>query len=75
MPMVLIGTLGLVALALSTVFPSGFEPYFDVPFDPAAWINRAEGWLRDNYRAEARAISSELRGLIRAVEDFLIARP
>ena len=73
--MVLIGTLGLVALALSTAFAPGFDPFFDVPFDPAAWINRAEGWLRDNYRAEARAISGEIRGLIRAVEDFLIARP
>ena len=73
--MVLIGTLGLVALVLSTAFPSGFDPYFDVPFDPAAGINGAEAWLRDNFRVEARAISGEIRRLIGSVEDFLIARP
>lgn len=72
---VLIGTLGLAALVLSTAFPSGFDPYFDVPFDPVAGINGAEAWLRDNFRVEARAISGEVRGLIGSVEDFLIARP
>ena len=75
LPYWLVGALGLVALALSSAFSPGVDPYFETPFDPAAGINQAEAWLRDNFRAEARAISGVVRSLIHSVEDFLIARP